>query len=116
MYERLIRKTTLISAHRTTGHRAVCNTIPRHDSLTPPGWNHLRVSHHISVEARTTGTKYTKNRPTGTDAIGWFTSNATAGSAHRTASEIDHSVYQLWQKRNCNAWPRVYRRISRGVC
>src|SRR5580704_1879030 len=107
MYERLIRSTTLMSAHSTTGQRAVCSTIPRQDSLTPPGWNHRRDSHHISVDASITGTKYTKNRPIGTDAIGLLTSSATAGSAHRTASEIDHSVYQLWQNRNCSACPRV---------
>src|ERR1700759_433131 len=115
MYGRLIRSTTLISAHSTTGHRAVCSTMPRHESRTPPGWNHRRDSHHISVDASTTGVKYTKNRPTGTDAIGRSTSSATAGSGHKRASETDHSVYQLWQNRNCTACPRVYRRISRGV-
>jgi len=47
----------LISAHSTTGQRTVCNTIPRQDNRTPPGWNHLRASHHISVEASITGTK-----------------------------------------------------------
>jgi len=43
----------------------------------------------------------------GTDAIGWSTRSAIAGSAHNSASEIDQIVYQLWQKRNCKACPRV---------
>src|SRR5690348_4816760 len=105
MYGRLIRSSTLTRAQSTTGQRAVCSTMPRQDSLTPAGWNHFLVSVHINVDTSTTGRKYRRKRPSPIDAIGCWTSSATAGSAHSTANEHDHSVYQLWQNRNCSACP-----------
>ena len=60
MYGRVMRSRMLISAHRTTGQRAISSITPRHDRRTPAGWNHRRVKHHINAPVSGTGRKYNR--------------------------------------------------------
>ena len=90
-----MRRTTLTSAHSTTGQRAISRITPRQDSFRPPGWNQRRVQHHITLEVSGTGRKYRRKELSLTGAIGRCVKSAIAGRLHRSPSESDHSVYQL---------------------
>src|SRR5262245_21341885 len=107
MYGLLIPRTTLISAQSTTGQRAISRITPRQESRRFAGWNQRRAQHHIRGDISGTGRKYTRKRPSETSAIGLPTISATVGSAQRTASDTDQSVYQLWHMRNWRAWRTV---------
>ena len=91
---RLMPRRTLISAQSTTGQRAISSSMPRQESLRPEGWNHRRDQRHIRAPSEVPGGRRrgTARRDTGDRRV---REQRHRRQTQRTASETDHSVYQL---------------------